>query len=256
MENNSFGDESAGKKRRDLLLPASILVAAVLIAGSLVYSAGKRSSEKNLAQISSGNEEQTAGIENLVTVNSDDHIRGDMDAPVQVVEFSDMECPFCKTFHDTMQKVMLKYGDKVAWIYRHAPIDSLHPKSRKEAEATECAASLGGNIKFWAYLDRLMEITPSNNGLDPAELPRIAEYVGLDKAKFESCLSSGKYADKIQADLENAVRSGMIGTPYSIILINGKVRYSIPGGLNFEESRPGEPYMDQIISELIEESGQ
>src|SRR3989344_4400204 len=247
MENNSFGDESAGKKRRDLLLPASILVAAVLIAGSLVYSAGKRSTEKNLAQISSGNEEQTAGIENLVTVNSDDHIRGDMDAPVQVVEFSDMECPFCKTFHDTMQKVMLKYGDKVAWIYRHAPIDSLHPKSRKEAVATECAASLGGNVKFWAYLDRLMEITPSNDGLDLAELPVIAKYVGLDVKQFQTCLDSGKFDAKIESQYQDGLASGAQGTPYSVIMSSNEPNNTIEGAYPYNSVKQS---IDKVLLTL------
>lgn len=104
---------------------------------------------------------------NVRSVGDSDHLRGDPKATVKVVEFSDLECPFCKNFHRTMQQVMEEYSDKVAWVYRHFPLDSLHPKARKEAEATECAAELQGNDGFWAYVDKLFEITPSNNGLDP-----------------------------------------------------------------------------------------
>jgi len=100
-------------------------------------------------------------------------------APVKIVEFSDTECPFCKRFHTTMQQVVKDSNGQVAWVYRHFPLDQLHSKARKEAEATECAAELGGNEKFWAYLNRLMEVTPANDGLDLAELPVIAAYVGL-----------------------------------------------------------------------------
>ena len=104
---------------------------------------------------------------NVRQVTDSDHLRGDPKAKVKVVEFSDLECPFCKRFHVTMQQVIEEYDGKVAWIYRHFPLDSLHSKARKEAEASECAAELGGNDGFWAYIDKLFEITPSNNGLDP-----------------------------------------------------------------------------------------
>lgn len=104
---------------------------------------------------------------NVRSVNEGDHLRGDPKATVKIVEFSDLECPFCKNFHFTMQQIMSEYPGKVSWAYRHFPLDSLHPKARKEAEASECAAELGGNDGFWSYVDKLFEITPSNNGLDP-----------------------------------------------------------------------------------------
>ena len=71
----------------------------------------------------------------------------------------------------------------------------------------------GSNEKFWAYLDHLYEITPSNNNLDPAELPRIAEYVGLNRAKFEQCLQSGKYAQRVAEDLADALAVDGQGRP-------------------------------------------
>src|SRR6185436_7093141 len=82
-------------------------------------------------------------------VTEKDHILGNPNAEVIMVEYSDLECPFCKEFHSTLRRVMNEYGKdgKVAWVYRHFPIDSLHPKARKEAEATECAAELGGESK-------------------------------------------------------------------------------------------------------------
>lgn len=116
---------------------------------------------------------------NMKPVSSDDHILGSISAPVKIVEFSDMECPFCKRFHATMQQVVKENNGQVAWVYRHFPLDQLHSKARKEAEATECATDQGGNEKFWAYLNRLMEVTPSNNGLDLAELLNIAAFTGL-----------------------------------------------------------------------------
>jgi len=156
---------------------------------------------------------------NLEPISDSDHIRGDLNqAQAVVVEFSDLECPFCKNFHSTMQQVVSDYQGKVAWVYRHFPLDSLHPKARNEAAASECAYEQGGDEAFWQYIDKIFEVTPSNNGLDPAQLPAIAEQIGLDKAKFQSCLESGQYADKINAHEQDAVAAGGQGTPYSVIV--------------------------------------
>ncbi|MDP2684342.1 MAG: thioredoxin domain-containing protein [bacterium] len=155
----------------------------------------------------------------IVPVTSDDHIRGDLaTAEVVVVEFSDTECPFCARFHPTMQQVYEDYAGQVAWVYRHFPLDSLHSKARKEAEATECAAELGGEEGFWAYVDRLYDITPSNNGLEVSQLAEIATFVGLDATQFQTCLDSGKYADKVETHVSDATASGGTGTPYSVAI--------------------------------------
>ena len=171
-------------------------------------------------------------------VAAEDHVRGDPAAPVKVIEFSDFECPFCKGFHATMKQVMGDYekDGKVAWVYRHFPIDELHPRARKEAQAAECANELGGNKAFWDYADKLFEVTPSNNRLDPAQLPQIAEAVGLDKAKFDSCLDgSAKFAAHIEANIQDATASGGQGTPYSVVITpNGKV-VPINGAQPYEE---------------------
>ena len=152
-----------------------------------------------------------------------------------------------------MQRVLAEYGDKVAWVYRHFPIDELHPKARKEAEASECANELGGNDKFWAYIDRLFAITPSNNRLEPTELPKIAEYVGLDKTPFESCLASGKYAEKISNDLKDAGSAGARGTPYSLVVAENGKKFVIPGALPFDDSlTPGQPNVKAIIDAALQ----
>ena len=153
------------------------------------------------------------------------------DALVKIVEYSDLECPFCKQFHGTIKQIMDEYGKdgKVAWVYRHFPLDQLHSKARNEAVATECANELGGNDKFWAYTDRLFEITPANNGLDPAELPKIAQYVGLNVDKFNTCLTSGKYTKHIQGDVDNATATGGNGTPWSIVVAKNGKKFPLNG---------------------------
>ncbi len=82
-----------------------------------------------------------------------DHLRGSMDAPVALIEYSDLECPFCRQFHPEVKKTLAQYGDQMVWAYRHFPIETIHTSARPLAEGSECAAQLGGNDKFWEYID-------------------------------------------------------------------------------------------------------
>jgi len=220
------------------MIPLAIIVAGALIAGAVIYSPGNSAS--NLKTAGVGNvaadnmQPQPTGpaaIDNIRPITDQDHILGDPNAQVMVVEFSDAECPFCKNFHPTMQQLIDEYGKdgRVAWAYRHFPLDSIHSKARKEAEAAECANELGGNTKFWAYVDRLFEVTPSNNNLDLNELPNIAEFVGLDRTRFAQCLDSGKYAQHVADDLADATNSGGNGTPYSVVIAPNGKKFAISG---------------------------
>jgi protein-disulfide isomerase len=202
--------------------PIAIVLAGIIIAGAMYFSDGKKSDDTNTPKVPV---EQVSSLDKVRAVNALDHIRGNPNAPVIIVEYSDTECPFCSRFHNNMKQIMDEYGKagKVAWVYRHNPIDQLHSKARAEAVALECANELGGNDKFWEYTDRIYEITPANNGLNLAELPKIAEYVGLDVTKFNTCLTSGKYDAKIQADLDNAQATGGNGTPWSVIILRDQL---------------------------------
>ncbi len=236
--------------KKDYTLPISILIAGVLIAGSLVYSAGKKSVVRDNQNVLDDVPRAVGAIQ-IKPISADDHVIGNPDALVKIIEFSDLECPFCKQFHATMKKVVQTYGDKVVWVYRHYPIPSLHSKAVKEAEASECAAELGGNQGFWSYLDALFAVTPSNNGLDPAELPRFAEKIGLNRTAFMSCLESGKYASRIAEQTKDAEASCTdqreCGTPRSIIIApNGKL-IAVPGAFPFENPSNPEFSMKKII---------
>src|SRR3989338_235537 len=254
MENNIESETKAPETQipaqvNKLSIPVAIVIAGALIAGGIYLSSLKSA---NIVAVNNQQPQQvvqqTGDLEQMKPVTAEDHIRGDINAPVKIVEYSDTECPFCKKFHSIMQEVMDEYGKsgKVAWVYRHFPLDQLHSKARKEAEATECAAELGSNDKFWAYLDRLMEVTPANNNLDPAELPKIAEYVGLDKNKFNECLASGKYAQKIEEHVQNAVATGGNGTPWSIVVSAKGKKYPLSGAQPY-------PSVKQLIDLALQE---
>lgn len=160
-----------------------------------------------------------------------DHIRGDPAAPVTLVEYSDFECPFCKSFHPTVKKLVNESGGRVRWVYRHFPLDELHPvKARKEAVASECAAELGGNDAFWKFADRFYELTPSNNKTDvDTVLPQIAGEIGLDKVRFASCLASARHDRRVAEDVQDAVATGGRGTPWSLIVSKSGKMYPLSG---------------------------
>ena len=224
-------------------IPASIIIAGVIVAGAVFYT--------NRASTTNNNQQSTSrtnvSAEKIAAVSSADHILGNPDAPVKVVEYSDLECPYCKGFHSTMHQIIDNYGrdGKVAWVYRHLPLAQLHPKAAHEAEASECAAELGGNEKFWAYIDKVFETTPSNNGLDPALLPKIATDIGLNGPDFEACLNSGRYAARIQNDLQRYLGLGIDATPYNFIIPRRGQGITLRGQASYSTLKS---YIDQLLN--------
>lgn len=204
-------------------IPLAIVAAGGLIAGAIYFGGSPSPSIAG-----SNNNGQPTEI-NIAKVTAEDHIRGSIDAPLVIVEYSDTECPFCKVFHNTMKEVLNLYGNKVAWVYRHFPIPQLHQLAVKEAEATECAAELGGNEGFWNYIDEVFERTNSNDSLNPSELPKIALAIGLNQTEFNDCLSSGRHNDTVQDMMEEAVKAGARGTPYSVIISKDGTKTVING---------------------------
>jgi protein-disulfide isomerase len=220
-----------------LAIPIAIIIAGGLVAGSLYLS--NANGAKLAAQKTADAQAQQAsatGPIDMRPVSADDHILGNPNADLVIVEYSDTECPYCKVFHQAMQQAMSEYGKdgKVAWVYRHFPISQLHSKAPKEAEATECANELGGPAKFWEFTNMVYAQTNSNNSLDPAQLPVFAKAVGLDVKAFNTCLASGKYAAKVQADYTDAVKSGGRGTPHSIFITKDGTKTPVDGALPYE----------------------
>ena len=220
-------------KQSNVSISSAIIIAGVLIAGAIFFHGSSTTVPTAQPQAAT---QQTSDLDKMRPISVADHIRGNPDAPVKIVEYSDSECPFCKRFHETMKQVMDEYGKdgRVAWVYRNFPLDQLHPKARNEAIALECAGDQGGNDPFWAYADRLYEVTPSNNGLDPIELPKIAQYIGLDITKFNTCLTSGKFTKHIEEDVQNAAATGGNGTPWSIVVAKNGKKYPLSGAQPYD----------------------
>jgi protein-disulfide isomerase len=144
---------------------------------------------------------------------ADAPIRGNPDAPVTVIEFSDFQCPYCARSRPTVNHVREVYADKVRWAFRHFPL-GFHTQAPKAGEAAVCAGDQG---KFWAMHDHLF----ANPGkLSVPDLKASAADLGLDTAAFDQCLDSGRHADRIASDSEAGARYGVSGTP--AFFINGR----------------------------------
>lgn len=239
-------------RRNPLSVPISIVIAGALIAGALYLSAGKAPTEQSgvvsrALQSENSPSEPIASAEiSIEPVTARDHILGNPAAEVIIVEFSDLECPWCKRFHPTLHAIVDEFGrdGKVAWVYRHFPLEQLHSKAKREAEAAECAAELAGNRGFWAFVDKIFEITPSNDGLDLSLLPKVAEDLGINRSLFESCLKSGRHKEKVEQQYQDAVRAGGRGTPYTVIITRNEKLPITEGAVPLS-------YLRNIIVELL-----
>ena len=239
------------KNISNFITPIAIIVAGILIALALYIRGTPAQSAKGLV-----NGALNGPKIEVTDIKSIDHIRGNKDAKVVLIEYSDTECPYCKVYHQTLKRIIDEYAkdNQVAWVYRHFPISygatPLHKKSAKEAEATECAAELGGSDMFWKYIDEVYAVTGSNDSLELSKLPEIAVTVGLDKAKFQTCLDSKKYADKVKASYDAALKAGAAGTPYTVIQYKGEF---IPLVNDQGQGLGALPYetMKQIVEQLL-----
>jgi len=150
--------------------------------------------------------------------------KGPANAPVTVIEFSDYQCPFCKRAEPTIQAVLEKYPTQVRVVYRHMPLDGLHPRARAAAIAAVCAEK---QEKFWPYHE---ELFANQTALNDEDLDKYAGAAGLDVAAFKTCRQSPEAAQRVQVDADAARAVGITGTP--AFLINGIL---ISGARPFED---------------------
>lgn len=157
---------------------------------------------------------------------------GPADAPITMVEFSDFECPYCESFLPTLEQVKATYPEEVKVVFLQFPLRQIHPNAQKSGEASLCAFEQG---KFWEAHDLYFA---EQRSLAVPDLKEKAERLGLDTEAFAACLDSGKYADRVQAEMDAGAAVGVTGTP--AIFINGR---PLPGG--------AVPF--EMVAEMIDE---
>ncbi len=167
-------------------------------------------------------------LEEMAPVAADDHSIGNRDAKVTLVNYSDFLCPFCQKFHDTLQGIEAKYGDRVNFVFRHLPIVG-GDNSFALARGAECAVAERGNEAFIEYADLVYAKAGTNKlpGDDFAEA--VAKDMGLNVSEFAKCLASDAYDAKIIAQANNGLAMGVEGTPFSVIVASDGTKYPVNG---------------------------
>jgi protein-disulfide isomerase len=224
------------------IIPGAIVVGFGLIAAAIFFSGGGATVPTAVVG-NPNNEQDQAGP--VRPVDEDDHIRGNPNAPIVIVEYSDYDCPFCKSFHETMNTVMDEYGatGQVAWVYRHFPIEQLHPNALGIALASECVADLGDNDAFWTFSDLVFGEREINAQTNVTKLSAYAVEAGVDQAAFDTCVAEERLISKVREDMVDAVNAGAQGTPYSLVLV-GEQQGVINGAQPYESVK-------QIIETLL-----
>lgn len=171
-------------------------------------------------------EDQLAALPGLT---DDDHIRGNKDAEIVLIEYTDFECPFCAQFHPTTAQILEDYGDKVALVYRNYPLE-FHPNAQKAGEAGECVAKLGGDDAYWKYADAIFAKNDELGGkISPEAITEAAQTAGVNMTNFQTCLDSGEMAQVVKDDMAEGAAAGVQGTPGTFIVTKDGAQELIPG---------------------------
>lgn len=212
------GGEAVGSSQfnRSLMLPISILVAAVLISGSIIYTRN--------GKVDPGQGKSAAKIN--VKFDDSDPTLGDKNAKVTIIEFSDFQCPFCRSFWGgSLSQIKTQYIDtgKARLVYKQFPLTDIHPGAKVAAEASLCAFEQG---KFWEFHDKVFGEQGKNGqgtvAFSATDIKRWAAAISLKSlTDFNKCLDSGKYANKVTSDASYGLSLGVNGTP--TFFINGQV---------------------------------
>lgn len=230
-----MSDEATLTIRKDALWKYStFLLLALLIVGGFVFFTGNNNS--TTGNVVANNPQPTGAPTQPSQVKAsadDDPLLGDKNAPVEIIEFSDYQCPFCRKFWtETLPSIKAEYIDtgKVKFVYRDFPLTSIHPAAEPAAEAANCVREKGGDEAYFKMHDKIFQEGNVLDGGDPitgpvrgtaqfgaTELKKWAQEIGYD---IGSCLDSGKYKSEVQKDLSDATSAGGQGTPYFVI--NGK----------------------------------
>lgn len=211
-------------------IPIAIIITGALIAGAIVFSSGGNASAGNVSGSAPTNGHQQIGG-NFRLPDESDHVRGNPDAKVTIIEFSDFECPFCARLHPSLKR-LTEENDDVRWVYRHFPLSQIHSRALGAAVASECIAKLGGNDAFWEFADTAFS---DQSQLGNNLYESLASSAGIDKDAFSTCLRDRTIASEVQKDGNEAVQSGGRGTPFAVVITASGQLAPFSGALPYEQ---------------------
>jgi len=240
MSTKEMTTTSKNKNMAGMIIVAALLFAAGFFIGSL-YQENQQLKKVAVAQPSVAADQPTEPqgptaetLAALPAVSDDDYIRGDKNADIVLVEYSDYECPFCNRFHPTTKQILEEF-DNVALVYRHYPLP-FHPLAQKAAETAECVGKVGGNDAFWAYTDALFASAEGTGGtLSQEMLDEAITASGASTAQVTACVEAGEMKERVTAQSTAGGAAGISGTPGTVIVVKGEPKELIPGALPFDQ---------------------
>ncbi len=206
----------------------AIALAIVLVLGAL-WALGQQGALKNRLGLKS--EIEAIHATQRLVIDESDHVIGDPSSKVAVVEYFDLECPYCKQYHERRAYFESRFKDRgVAFVSRHFPLEYLHKQAPEEAIALECAGVLNGPGGFFPYRDMVYANTKGEDTLDLALLPQFAERLGIIKEDFAACRESDEVKRRVSEDIISGAVVGIFSTPSFALYKDGEYQYTIASG--------------------------
>lgn len=228
-------------------IPIAIVIGFALIAVAIFLTGNK-----NTAAPAVSAEDATSTTPALTgtprPVDETDYVRGNPNAPILMIEYSDYDCPFCKRYHEVLTQIVNEYGvsGKVAWVYRQFPIAKLHPNAPKISEAALCVGKAGGQDAFWRFSDMVFQERELDEQTNMVRLPEYAEKAGVDKKDFVKCLEGGDMTKSVKESSTEAFSIGARGTPYTVLVV-GNEQAVINGAQSYDTVKG---IIDNLLKQL------
>lgn len=228
--------------KKEMFLPAIIIITGLVIATAVytITSENYRPPITNKTQT-----HQISGADKILPVNIADHILGNPNAPIKIVEYADFSCSYCAQYQQTLHRIINNYGPtgNIAWVFREFPLPS-HPNAFQEAQTAQCVAKIAGNDVFWKFADILF----ANQPIKETQLGEYVSQAGADPTKVALCVSSKVTNRRILAQRKNAEAIGANGIPYTVILTSKGIQMSFISAAPYS-------YLQQQINDIMVKDG-
>lgn len=227
-------------------IPIAIIIGFAMVAITIFLTGNNDSRPLSVPPVSET--EQIVPNTTVRPLDATDYVKGNPNAPIVIIEYSDYDCPFCKQYHETLTQIINEYGvsGKVAWVYRQFPLAQLHPNAPKISEAALCVGSLGGTNAFWSFTDNIFINRALDEQTNMVALEGYATEAGVNAQAYRECLLKGDMREAVEQSVAEALALGARGTPYTIItvgseqaVVNGAQPYEVVKGI-----------IDTLISQL------
>ena len=224
MPSENITNKSSFSSCKTCLIVIGVLVMLLVVASfaigvlstRLYYGQGGTNNDIATPPVDQKAESLRLAKANLEFIRTEDHLYGNRNAEISIIEYSDFECPFCQSFHPTVKQAVDKNSEKVNWLYRHFPLDNIHPLAIPMAEASECVADQLANEGFWAFAELLVSSKPTTQDAVKA----LAIQVGVDEAQYDECISTEKFSQLVLDERQKGIDAGVVGTPGTYIVNN------------------------------------